>query len=113
MSLELKENQSNQIALYYGYPMATYGRTQSDITEADVISYLQNYIQPTTHKDWKYSKEESIVKGVQDAVIGYFGTLPTTPQPVSESVKNTLVTNSIYYARSYYMEYTEVPDWEW
>ena len=111
--LELKENESNQIALYYGYPMATYGRTTSDITEDDVINYLKNYIEPTTHKDWKYTKEESIRLGVEDAIRGYFGTLPTTPQPVSESVKDTLVFNSLQYARTYYMEYTEVPDWEW
>jgi len=93
--------------------IATLGRTQSEISQSDVINYLKNFIKPTTHKEWKYSKDGAIKEGVRRALREKFGSVPTSPKAVNKATKDWLVDKSLAYARDYYMQYTEVPDWSW
>lgn len=82
-----------------------YGREQAEISESEIIEKLKQYVEPA----YKYTKEEAITLGVQDAIIDMFGVLPTSPRPITADDFNTLVDNALSYARDYYL----MKEWEW
>lgn len=88
-------------------------RASTEISQSDIIDLLKQYVKPATIIQYKYTKDEAITLGVQDAVREIFGTLPSTPQPISLSELNTLIDKALTYARNYYMMTEEVPAWEW
>lgn len=93
----------------------TYGQAHAttDISQTDIISILKQYVEPTTHIEYTYTKTEAINLGIQDALIAMFGSVPSTKRAISVTQLTTLINDCLSRARNYYMQSQEVPDWTW